>query len=1001
MSHSLPSIPIIGPLTLLLRSRRQTFPEAVPAALLFCWLALALSAPLMGQEKPADREPADDVPAASFLNDVPRLEEEAPAPAPPPVHSPPPNIGGGVWLAQGPVPAIFGQVEAILPGPNEVVGAVHTVAAHPSDSDILYLGGVNGGVWKTTNATAASPFWTPLTDFEHSLSIGALEFDPTDVTNMTLVAGVGRYSSFGSFGGSRTGNLLKTTDGGATWSTLAGFIGATSPAGISGVAPRGMTIVASSNTSDLFFCVDVGIWRSVDGGTTFAKVSTGAGVPDGVAFDLASDSASATTLYTGITFGAVCTGGVLPNGIYKSTDTGLTWTKVSDAVMDALIIDGTTNNIEIAADGLDVYVDIIQSGRPAGIFHSGDGGSTWTAMDLPRTPEGAPTPIAPPGAVIPGAPISIDTSSSGPHGLSSGMEVEVMGVLGTLGANGVWTTTVTSTATFDLIGSVDFVAWVPGSGSWVKVVGLSPKEKPGSQGSIHASIRVDPVTGTTVYLGGDRQDFPFPNFIGALNFSGRLFRGDSSVAATGAIPSPQWEHLTHAIGPPTAGGGTLSKSSPHADSREMVFDANGELIEGDDGGIYRRTSPTSDGGDWFSINGNLQVTEQHDVAYDAVSDVIISGNQDTGTTQQQTAGGNLTWDSVSTADGGDVAVDDLSVAGVSTRYSSFQFLGAFRRREHDTSNVLLTTVFPTLIPMGMVTPIANFVTPVELNAIVPTSLLIGGCNAVFESFDKGDTIIEIPGLFSAVCSPPVMGFPQNAMAYGGFSGGMPDPDAIWVGSGSAVFNRLMAPGSPLVVTLGPFPGGTVTDIVLDPTDTSTAYVVDATDVYQTHDGGITWTPLSGNLTDTRLGTAAIDPGPPGRLFVGGREGVFELALPAPGVAAVGPFVWGELGTGLPNAPVWDLEWDTTVGVLLAGTLGRGAWTLQGNGTCGFPKDLVVRNQQVTATTTFKACNNIVGGPALTVNGTVDFEAGLTVGFGPGTSLSGTVSVKIDPSLISP
>ena len=79
----------------------------------------------------------------------------------------------------------------------------------------------------------------------------------------------------------------------------------------------------------------------------------------------------------------------------------------------------------------------------------------------------------------------------------------------------------------------------------------------------------------------------------------------------------------------------------------------------------------------------------------------------------------------------------------------------------------------------------------------------------------------------------------------------------------------------------------------------------------------------------------------------------------------------------------------------------GAWTLQENGTCGFPKNLKVRNRMVTATTTFKACNHIVGGPALTLDGTVDFEAGISVGFGDGTTFDGTVSVKIDPSLISP
>ena len=246
-----------------------------------------------------------------------------------------------------------------------------------------------------------------------------------------------------------------------------------------------------------------------------------------------------------------------------------------------------------------------------------------------------------------------------------------------------------------------------------------------------------------------------------------------------------------------------------------------------------------------------------------------------------------------------------------------------------------------------------------------------------------------------------MTFPQNAIAYGGMSGGGQHPDALWVGSGTAVFVRSGVPPAPLVATATAFPGSTVTDIVLDPTDTSTAYVLDATDVYQTHDGGTTWTTMTGNLTDTRLGAAEIDGGSSPRLFVGGRDGVFKLALPTPGVVATGPFVWGEIGTGLPNAPVWDLEWDATDNVLLAGTLGRGAWTLQENGTCGFPKNLTVRNQSVTATTTFRACNNILGGPMLTVDGTVDFEAGASVAFGNGTVLGGTVAVKISSGLISP
>jgi len=542
-------------------------------------------------------------------------------------------------------------------------------------------------------------------------------------------------------------------------------------------------------------------------------------------------------------------------------------------------------------------------------------------MDLPRTPEGALHVI---GTVTPGTPVSIDTTPT-PHRFTEDAfeEVEILGVTGPA-INGPWTTIRTGDFTFTLEGSSDATAWTPGTGTWQKVVGLSPKRKPGSQGGIHASIVIDPSDPTQVAVGGDRQDTPFPNYLGARDFTGRLFRGDTTVAPTGAIPSPQWEHLTHSdFVAAIPDGGTLGDSAPHADSREMVWEANQEnIIEGDDGGVYRRSLPRLNTGDWVSINGNLQVNEQHDVAYDSVSNIIISGNQDTGTTHQMTPHG-LTWLSVSTADGGDVAVDDISVPGASTRYSSFQYLIAFARREYDASNGLMSNAFPRLAPLGALTPTPQFVTPVVLNANVPTRLLIGACNAIFESMDRGDTIMEIAGL---------TGCPENAITYGGFSGGVPDPDTIWAAVDADVYQRIGAGGTFSQKTA--YPGvDTVTDIVVDPTDTSTAYVVDPTHVYQTHDGGTSWTDITGNLTDTQLQSTVIDPGPAARIFVGGRQGVFVLPLPTPGVAAVGPFTWAEIGTGLANAPVWDMEWDNADKKLVVGTLGRGAWTLQEDGTC--------------------------------------------------------------------
>jgi hypothetical protein len=117
------------------------------------------------------------------------------------------------WVPQGPAPNTQGQVENIAN--REVEGGINAVAPHPTDSNIVYVGAVNGGIWKTSNAMAASPTWQRQSDFQKSLSIGALEFDPTDPGNQTLLAGIGRFSSFGD-GGLRSG-LLRTTNGGASW----------------------------------------------------------------------------------------------------------------------------------------------------------------------------------------------------------------------------------------------------------------------------------------------------------------------------------------------------------------------------------------------------------------------------------------------------------------------------------------------------------------------------------------------------------------------------------------------------------------------------------------------------------------------------------------------------------------------------------------------------------------------------------------------------------------
>ena len=65
------------------------------------------------------------------------------------------NGATATWPAQGPSPITSGQTENLNPN-NEVSGAIRVVLPHPTDPNTLYLGAVNGGIWRTSNATAAS-----------------------------------------------------------------------------------------------------------------------------------------------------------------------------------------------------------------------------------------------------------------------------------------------------------------------------------------------------------------------------------------------------------------------------------------------------------------------------------------------------------------------------------------------------------------------------------------------------------------------------------------------------------------------------------------------------------------------------------------------------------------------------------------------------------------------------------------------------------------------------
>ncbi len=769
----------------------------------------------------------------------------------------------GAWMPLGPSPIINGQTENVAPllsGQylNQVVGAIQAVAVSPTNADLMYVGTVNGGIWRTNNATAANPTWTPLTDNLPSLSIGAIALDPTDPSGQTIVAGVGRTSDYYREGSATLTGILRSTDGGVTWSQLAGSGTVTlTNKNISGIAVRGNTILVSVDNATSGSYNDVGIFRSTDGGATFTQISNGNGasdgLPGGIAYDLAADPVNASVFYTAIV-GATTFNG--KNGIYKSTNAGATWAKVSDTVVDAFINTGgatVTHSIRISVGKANqVYIGIADqdpadpnSDQLVAVFRGATGGAVWTEMDLPTTTDA-------------GIPDGIEL----PH-----VPVQAGDPLGTL---------------------------------------------PSGKGCVGFSILADPNNPNLVYVGGGAQPVAGPDSeIGAQSLSGRLFRGDASQP-TGS----QWVSLTNSNSLGPTGGGTANDSSPAADSRDMVFDSLGRLIEVDGGGIYARTNPKSNTGDWYSLNGSLQITEFHDVAYDTISNIAIGGAEDTGVSEE-TATGSTTWREVNSGNGGAVAIDDTTLAGQneSYRYTAGEDLAGFEKRTVDANNNVLDTENPAL----MVTDAGadfytvdggQFVTPVVLNSIDPSRMVIGGSKAVFESFDRGESLTDLTLVPNA-----------HAMVYGGYLDGVANPDVLWVVSDAGVYLRTSATGT--LTRLAGYTGGPARDIVVDPTDWQKAYVIDANNIYYTADGGGTWT----NIThgDVRLvglqSVQFVAAGNASAILVGGLDGVFESQGGTTGV-------WNRLGADLPNVAVQDMVYDPQDDVLIVGTLGRGAWELR-------------------------------------------------------------------------
>jgi len=230
---------------------------------------------------------------------------------------------------------------------GNISSRIVTIKYDPNNPSIVYLGAAFGGVWKSTDGGLT---WTEKTDYEASLSSGALAIDPTNPNIIYYGTGEATYSGASYYGR----GLLKSTNGGATWTNYTANLPSSTYFSRLVIRPghsNELLAALGSNSGGLYRSTDAGVtWTRLVAGRTDDVVFTPSGdsaysVGSGIGFRFSTDGGQTFVTQTPVSMQtrnhiAICK--TSPNimyfahhsssigiNVYKSTDAGATFNQVA------------------------------------------------------------------------------------------------------------------------------------------------------------------------------------------------------------------------------------------------------------------------------------------------------------------------------------------------------------------------------------------------------------------------------------------------------------------------------------------------------------------------------------------------------------------------------------------------------------------------------------------------------------------------------------------------
>lgn len=221
---------------------------------------------------------------------------------------------------------VFQQLEWRSIGPANMGGRVADIEGVPGDPNVVYVGSASGGILKTTNGGVT---WTPIFERQGTISVGDIALQPGNPDVVWVGAGESATRNSVSFGD----GVYRSNDGGKTWKHL----GLKDTEHISRIVinPENPDVVYVGAVGHAFGPNEErGVFMTTDGGKTWQK--TLYTDPQHGVSDLEIDPANPNILYAAMwsferkpwTFRSGSENG----GVYKSIDAGRTWNKLTDGL---------------------------------------------------------------------------------------------------------------------------------------------------------------------------------------------------------------------------------------------------------------------------------------------------------------------------------------------------------------------------------------------------------------------------------------------------------------------------------------------------------------------------------------------------------------------------------------------------------------------------------------------------------------------------------------------